>query len=85
MLTVSHLGPKKKRHIKVKNLLTGEIFTDSAHVLITARASLASRDGRILRGLTSLRERRCIRGLGIRGEEIVSLNFEGRVGNGTVC
>ncbi|KAH7627614.1 hypothetical protein B0T09DRAFT_347398 [Sordaria sp. MPI-SDFR-AT-0083] len=32
---------EKKWHIKVKNLLTGEIFTDSAHVLITARDQLS--------------------------------------------
>ena len=32
---------EKKWHIKVKNLLTGEVFTDSAHVLITARGQLS--------------------------------------------
>lgn len=32
---------EKKWQIKVKNLVTGEIFTDSAHVLITARGQLS--------------------------------------------
>ncbi|KAK3395648.1 hypothetical protein B0T20DRAFT_509394 [Sordaria brevicollis] len=32
---------EKKWQIKVKNLVTGEVFTDSAHVLITARGQLS--------------------------------------------
>ncbi|KAK1777332.1 hypothetical protein QBC45DRAFT_417018 [Copromyces sp. CBS 386.78] len=34
-------GEEKKWQIKVRNLVTGEVFTDSAHVLITARGQLS--------------------------------------------